>query len=112
MSKKRPRITRDNSEMSERGGGLGSSGLKPPSKIRPPARAGDGPADTFKVGDRVKAAGKRGVIAFLGDTEFASGHWAGIVLDDPVGKTNIQYFLHIKRDFVLYGNTLHITYVT
>ena len=84
MSKKRPRITRDNSEMSERGGGLGS-GLKPPSKIRPPARGGgDGP-DTFKVGDRVKAAGKRGVIAFLGETEFASGHWAGIVLDDPVG---------------------------
>ena len=86
MSKKRPRLTRDNSEMSERGGGLGSSGLKPPSKIRPPARAGDGPADNFKVGDRVRAAGKRGVIAFLGDTEFASGHWAGIVLDDPVGK--------------------------
>ena len=56
-------------------------------------RAGDGletPADTFKVGDRVKAAGKRGVIAFLGDTEFASGHWAGIVLDDPVGKCLYQ----------------------
>merc|ERR1711990_162305 len=84
-------------EMSERGGGLGSSGLKPPSKIRPPARAGDGPADTFKVGDRVRAAGKRGVIAFLGDTEFASGHWAGIVLDDPVGKNDgmvagVRYF--------------------
>ena len=75
--------------MSERGGGLGSSGLKPPSKIRPPARAGDGPPsgqDNFKVGDRVRAAGKRGVIAFIGDTEFASGQWAGIVLDDPVGK--------------------------
>ena len=101
MSKKRPRLTRDNSEMSERGGGLGSSGLKPPSKIRPPARAGDGPADTFKVGDRVRAAGKRGVIAFLGDTEFASGQWAGIVLDDPVGK--------IKQ--ILY-NLYNISYIT
>ena len=101
MSKKRPRLNRDNSEMSERGGGLGSSGLKPPRFVRQLRletvwrlqRAGDGletPADTFKVGDRVKAAGKRGVIEFLGETEFASGHWAGIVLDDPVGKCLYQ----------------------
>ena len=44
---------------------------------------GDG--SEFKIGDRVRAAGKRGVIAFIGETEFAPGEWAGIVLDDTVG---------------------------
>ena len=87
MTRKRKTLEEINSEMSERGGA--QSGLKPPSKIRPPPnRASGGGGDTgdsFKIGDRVKAAGKRGVIAFLGETQFASGQWAGIVLDDPVG---------------------------
>ena len=63
-----------------------SSGLKPPSKLRPPARKEENDASGgFAVGDRVLAAGKKGKVAFLGETEFASGQWAGIILDDPVG---------------------------
>ncbi|CBY19245.1 unnamed protein product [Oikopleura dioica] len=55
------------------------SGLKPPSKIRPPK---------VSVGVRVIASGKPGVVAFIGETEFASGVWAGVVLDEPIGKND------------------------
>ena len=60
-------------------------------------RGPGGDADAFKVGDRVKASGKRGVIAFIGETQFAGGEWAGIVLDEPVGKNDgtingVRYF--------------------
>ncbi|UYV69631.1 CLIP1 [Cordylochernes scorpioides] len=52
----------------------------------------------FSVGDRVWVNGtKPGVIQYLGPTRFAAGEWAGIVLDQPLGKNNgtvdgIQYF--------------------
>lgn len=58
------------------------SGLRPPSKLRPPKKT----SEKIQVGTRVNAAGKLGVIAFLGETQFASGQWAGIVLDEAVGK--------------------------
>ena len=67
------------------------SGIRPPSKLRPPKSKGESP---FQVGTRVNAAGKLGVIAFMGETEFASGQWAGIVLDESIGKPKI-YFLDI-----------------
>ena len=40
---------------------------------------------------------KPGEIAFLGDTKFAPGEWAGIILDEPTGKNDgtvggVQYF--------------------
>jgi dynactin complex subunit len=50
------------------------------------------------VGDRVLIGGvKEGTIAFIGTTQFASGIWAGIVLDTPEGKNNgsvknVSYF--------------------
>ena len=56
------------------------------------------PVDDFKIGDRIWVSGtKPGVIAFLGETQFAPGEWAGVVLDEPIGKNDgsvmgIRYF--------------------
>ncbi|KAM9735140.1 LOW QUALITY PROTEIN: CAP-Gly domain-containing linker protein 1 [Menidia menidia] len=101
-----------------------ASGLKPPSKIvRPsgvPPRTSpssgtpkpvppekspggvtsptqDGSAD-FQVGDRVWVNGnKPGYVRFVGGTQFAPGQWAGIELDEPIGKNDgsvagVRYF--------------------
>ncbi|XP_058881559.1 CAP-Gly domain-containing linker protein 4-like isoform X3 [Acipenser ruthenus] len=52
----------------------------------------------FRLGDRVIIAGQKiGTLRFCGTTEFASGQWAGIELDEPEGKNNggvggVQYF--------------------
>uniref|UniRef100_A0A8C2FCC8 CAP-Gly domain-containing protein n=1 Tax=Cyprinus carpio TaxID=7962 RepID=A0A8C2FCC8_CYPCA len=52
----------------------------------------------FELGDRVWVNGnKPGVIQFLGETQFAPGQWAGIVLDEPFGKNDgsvsgVRYF--------------------
>ena len=68
--------------------GSGPIGAKPPSRV----------ATGFSVGDRVLVSGnKQGVIAFLGPTRFAKGEWAGVVLDEAVGKNDgsvqgVRYF--------------------
>uniref|UniRef100_A0A3Q3W6V3 CAP-Gly domain-containing protein n=1 Tax=Mola mola TaxID=94237 RepID=A0A3Q3W6V3_MOLML len=89
------------------------SGLKPPNKIvRPsgvPSKTSpssgknmssptqEGSAD-FQIGDRVWVNGnKPGYVQFIGGTQFAPGQWAGIVLDEPIGKndgsvTGVRYF--------------------
>ncbi|XP_044189414.1 CAP-Gly domain-containing linker protein 1 isoform X2 [Thunnus albacares] len=100
------------------------SGLKPPSKIvRPagvPSRTSpssgapkpvppekspggvtsptqDGAGD-FQTGERVWVNGnKPGYVQFIGGTQFAPGQWAGIVLDEPIGKNDgsvagVRYF--------------------
>lgn len=60
--------------------------------------AGGGDGDNFVVGDRVWVNGnKPGVVQFLGETQFAPGQWAGIVLDEPIGKNDgsvagVRYF--------------------
>uniref|UniRef100_A0A8C5NY58 CAP-Gly domain-containing protein n=1 Tax=Jaculus jaculus TaxID=51337 RepID=A0A8C5NY58_JACJA len=54
--------------------------------------------DDFRVGERVWVNGnKPGFIQFLGETQFAPGQWAGIVLDQPIGKNDgsvagVRYF--------------------
>ncbi|XP_034026268.1 CAP-Gly domain-containing linker protein 1 isoform X4 [Thalassophryne amazonica] len=102
------------------------SGIKMPSKIaRPPGTgapktnpstagvkvssadksatspSGGGSQDTgesFQLGERVWVNGnKPGYIQFLGETQFAPGQWAGIVLDEPIGKNDgsvagVRYF--------------------
>uniref|UniRef100_A0A3B5A2S7 CAP-Gly domain-containing protein n=1 Tax=Stegastes partitus TaxID=144197 RepID=A0A3B5A2S7_9TELE len=101
-----------------------TSGLKPPSKIvRPsvaPTRTSpssgapkpvppekspggvtsptqDGNTD-FQIGERVWVNGnKPGYVQFVGGTQFAPGQWAGIVLDEPIGKNDgsvagVRYF--------------------
>uniref|UniRef100_A0ABD2WJ57 CAP-Gly domain-containing protein n=1 Tax=Trichogramma kaykai TaxID=54128 RepID=A0ABD2WJ57_9HYME len=86
------------------------SGLRPPSKIgRPGCLQPPKPAippssplsstnnsvvltedtDSFIIGDRVWVGGnKPGAIAYIGETQFAPGDWAGIVLDEPIGKND------------------------
>ncbi|CAI9157018.1 unnamed protein product [Rangifer tarandus platyrhynchus] len=45
--------------------------------------------DDFQVGERVWVNGnKPGFIQFLGETQFAPGQWAGIILDEPIGKND------------------------
>lgn len=45
--------------------------------------------DQFIIGQRVYVGGHRpGQIAFIGETQFAAGDWAGIVLDDTSGKND------------------------
>ncbi|XP_051781288.1 CAP-Gly domain-containing linker protein 4-like isoform X2 [Erpetoichthys calabaricus] len=52
----------------------------------------------INLGDRVIIAGQKvGTLRFCGATEFASGQWAGVELDEPEGKNNgavggIRYF--------------------
>ncbi|XP_027052096.1 CAP-Gly domain-containing linker protein 1-like [Pocillopora damicornis] len=52
----------------------------------------------FKLGDRVLVGNSNpGSIAFIGQTKFAKGDWAGVVLDECVGKNNgsvqgVRYF--------------------
>ncbi|CAG7835265.1 unnamed protein product [Allacma fusca] len=43
-----------------------------------------------EIGNRVEVTGKgvKGAVAFVGSTEFASGKWVGVILDDPKGKNN------------------------
>ncbi|GFT14254.1 CAP-Gly domain-containing linker protein 2 [Nephila pilipes] len=59
--------------------------------------ASEGPLD-FKVNDRVWVNGtKPGCIKFLGKTQFAPGVWAGVLLDEAVGKNDgsvagVKYF--------------------
>ena len=52
----------------------------------------------FTVGERVWVNGnKPGYVQFIGVTQFAPGQWAGIVLDEPIGKNDgsvagVRYF--------------------
>ncbi|XP_027507694.1 CAP-Gly domain-containing linker protein 1 isoform X9 [Corapipo altera] len=69
---------------------------KPPGPT--PADAHEEFVDDFRVGERVWVNGnKPGFIQFLGETQFAPGQWAGIVLDEPIGKNDgsvagVRYF--------------------
>lgn len=57
----------------------------------------DGAGD-FQVGERVWVNGnKPGYMQFIGGTQFAPGQWAGIVLDEAIGKNDgsvagVRYF--------------------
>ena len=45
--------------------------------------------EQLKIGDRVLVAGaKEGFLRYLGPTEFAKGVWAGVELEEPLGKND------------------------
>lgn len=73
-----------------------AAAAKPAATAEPQDGAGGG--DNYQVGDRVWVNGnKPGVVQFLGETQFAPGQWAGIVLDEPIGKNDgsvagVRYF--------------------
>ncbi|XP_063313485.1 CAP-Gly domain-containing linker protein 2 isoform X1 [Pelobates fuscus] len=68
---------------------------KSSSKI---TEVGDEFLGDFVIGERVWVNGvKSGVVQYLGETQFAPGQWAGVVLDDLVGKNDgsvsgVRYF--------------------
>lgn len=60
--------------------------------------------DSFIIGERVWVGGtKPGQIAYIGETQFAPGEWAGIVLDDAIGKQNSLYY------YGLFGPSSYVT---
>ena len=76
-----------------------------PAPERSPAPVGatspghDGaPGPDFKVGEKVWVNGnKPGYVQFIGGTQFAPGQWAGIVLEESIGKNDgsvagVRYF--------------------
>ncbi|XP_012925943.1 CAP-Gly domain-containing linker protein 2 isoform X2 [Heterocephalus glaber] len=77
----------------------GSPAPAAPEKPGPKAaEVGDDFLGDFVVGERVWVNGvKPGVVQYLGETQFAPGQWAGVVLDEPVGKNDgavggVRYF--------------------
>lgn len=53
----------------------------------------------LRIGQKVEIAGRgvRGEIAYIGMTSFATGKWAGVVLNEPKGRNNgtvkdVSYF--------------------
>lgn len=49
--------------------------------------------DKFIIGNRIWVGGtKPGQIAYIGETNFGNGDWAGVVLDEPIGSL---YFVEI-----------------
>ncbi|KAM9840976.1 CAP-Gly domain-containing linker protein 1 [Aulostomus maculatus] len=68
---------------------------KSPGSVTSPTQ--EGGAD-FQIGEKVWVNGnKPGYVQFVGGTQFAPGQWAGIVLDEPIGKNDgsvagVRYF--------------------
>ncbi|KAM4699651.1 CAP-Gly domain-containing linker protein 2 isoform 1-T1 [Discoglossus pictus] len=87
--------SKEGSPLHKQGSTSSVSGDKSNSKI---TEVGDEFLGDFVVGERVWVNGvKPGVVQYLGETQFAPGQWAGVVLDDPVGKNDgsvggVRYF--------------------
>lgn len=88
--------TKEGSPSHKQGANSAASTEKPQGSKVP--EVGDDFLGDFVVGERVWVNGvKPGVIQYLGETQFAPGQWAGVVLDDPVGKNDgsvggVRYF--------------------
>ncbi|XP_066432905.1 CAP-Gly domain-containing linker protein 2 isoform X4 [Eleutherodactylus coqui] len=87
--------SKEGSPLHKQGSTSSTGAEKSSSKI---TEVGDEFLGDFVVGERVWVNGvKSGVVQYLGETQFAPGQWAGVVLDDPVGKNDgsvggVRYF--------------------
>lgn len=93
--------SKEGSPLHKQASGPSSSGAATTVSEKPGPKAaevGDDFLGDFVVGERVWVNGvKPGVVQYLGETQFAPGQWAGVVLDDPVGKNDgavggVRYF--------------------
>uniref|UniRef100_A0A158P6T7 CAP-Gly domain-containing protein n=1 Tax=Angiostrongylus cantonensis TaxID=6313 RepID=A0A158P6T7_ANGCA len=58
----------------------------------------------FDIGDRVVVSGgKHGSVRFIGETEFAQGIWAGIELEQPLGKNDGSIQKKVSHKFDIQG---------
>lgn len=76
-------------------------------------------AQKLVIGQKVEIAGKnvRGEIAYVGMTSFASGKWAGIILNEPKGKNNgtiqgssyfkVHIFSRFKSQLIINNNNIY-----
>lgn len=65
--------------------------------------------DSFIIGDKVWVGGtKPGQIAYIGETQFAPGEWAGVVLDETIGKISFMIFLCNAKSLIHSKNPLVI----
>ncbi|XP_018408879.1 PREDICTED: CAP-Gly domain-containing linker protein 2 isoform X2 [Nanorana parkeri] len=87
--------SKENSPLHKQGSTSSVGAEKTGSKI---TEVGDEFLGDYVVGERVWVNGvKPGVVQYLGETQFAPGQWAGVVLDDLVGKNDgsvggVRYF--------------------
>ncbi|XP_054990367.1 CAP-Gly domain-containing linker protein 2 isoform X1 [Sorex araneus] len=92
--------SKEGSPLHKQAPGLGpAAGGPAPERAGPKAaEVGDESLGDLEVGERVWVNGvKPGVVQYLGETQFAPGQWAGVVLDEPVGKNDgavggVRYF--------------------
>ncbi|XP_074120144.1 CAP-Gly domain-containing linker protein 2 isoform X1 [Sminthopsis crassicaudata] len=91
--------SKEGSPLHKQSSGPAAASATPAEKPCPKvAEVGDDFLGDFVVGERVWVNGvKPGVVQYLGETQFAPGQWAGVVLDDPVGKNDgsvggVRYF--------------------
>ncbi|XP_049645449.1 CAP-Gly domain-containing linker protein 2 [Suncus etruscus] len=91
--------SKEGSPLHKQASGSPSTAAPAPEKPGPKAgEVGDDFLGDFEVGERVWVNGvKPGVVQYLGETQFAPGQWAGVVLDEPVGKNDgavggVRYF--------------------
>uniref|UniRef100_A0ABI8A3C4 CAP-Gly domain containing linker protein 2 n=1 Tax=Felis catus TaxID=9685 RepID=A0ABI8A3C4_FELCA len=93
--------SKEGSPLHKQASGPAATAAAPPAAEKPGPKAaevGDDFLGDFAVGERVWVNGvKPGVVQYLGETQFAPGQWAGVVLDDPVGKNDgavggVRYF--------------------
>ncbi|XP_036265177.1 CAP-Gly domain-containing linker protein 2 isoform X6 [Pipistrellus kuhlii] len=91
--------SKEGSPLHKQASGPSAAAPAAPEKPGPKAaEVGDDFLGDFEVGERVWVNGvKPGVVQYLGETQFAPGQWAGVVLDEPVGKNDgavggVRYF--------------------